>query len=226
MSFLGTAMLHELLNKFKDGGTISSVLEDDPCSDAYWATINASHWSLTRKVTDADLPFLIQSLIENEILLSRRYELDQFSEGLAVLGLRDVMKQNQELCMQLFCYDSDTILTPDSFVDLIDNKDNVPTDYAQKQAYDWFMKYVQCASPEQLQCLLQFATGFKTVPPYGMEQKIVLKYRPDHDENASFPTSMACLSILSLPTVHSTEKKFKESMDIALKFESQGFGSV
>lgn len=218
-------MLLEMLEKFRNGETVSMVLEDSPSSKVYWTIINSSHWSLTKAVTDADLPLLIQCLLENEILLSRKYEVDQLNEGLNFLGLLDIMKSNAGLCFSLFCCSDDTVLTAERFINLIDSKVEVPTDFSKKQSYDWFIQYIQGASAEQLQCLLKFATSFKTIPPYGMEHKITIKYLSDDDEKASLPKSLACLAILSLPTVHSSQKKFNESIDVALKFESEGFRS-
>ncbi|CAB4015461.1 G2 M phase-specific E3 ubiquitin- ligase-like isoform X4, partial [Paramuricea clavata] len=130
------------------------------------------------------------------------------------------MKKNADLCFSLFCFSDDTALTAERFISLIDSKVEVPTEFSKKQSYDWFIQYVQSASAEQLQCLLKFATSFKTIPPYGMEHKITIKYLPD-DDTASLPKSLACLAILSLPTVHSSHKKLNESIDVALKVESE-----
>ena len=218
-------MLHEMLEKFRNGETVSMVLEDSPSSEVYWAIINSSHWSLTKTVTDADLPLLIQCLLESEILLSRKYEVDQLGEGLAFLGLLDIMKHNAGLCFSLFCFKDETVLTSEKFISLIDSNVEIPNDFSKKQSYDWFIEYVRSASADQLHCLLKFSTSFKTIPPYGMQHKVTIKYLPDDDEKASLPKSLACLAILSLPTVHSSQKKFNESIDVALKFESEGFGS-
>ncbi len=95
---LGTAMLHEMLEKFCNGETVSMVLKESPSSEVYWAIINSSHWSSTKAVTDADLPLLIQCLLENEILLSRKYEVDQLSEGLGFLGIAG---ENEKECTSL-----------------------------------------------------------------------------------------------------------------------------
>ena len=126
---LGTAMLHEMLEKFRIGETVSMVLEENPSSEVYWAIINSSHWSSTKAVTDADLPLLIQCLLENEILLSRKYEVDQLSEGLGFLGLLEKMRKNADLCSGLFCFSDDTVLTAERFISLIDSNVEVPTDF-------------------------------------------------------------------------------------------------
>ena len=69
------------------------------------------------------------------------------------------------------------------------------------------MKYVEEADEDKLRSLLQFITGHKSVPPCGLPQNICLKYLPDDDEKG-LPTSSACLAILNIPTIHSSEAKF------------------
>lgn len=87
--------------------------------------------------------------------------------------------------------------------------------------------YVRNADQGKLQSPLQYATGFKSVPPRGLPQKVSVHYLPeDDDERASIPTSSACLAILNIPTIQSVEALFIESLDCALKCESQGFHNV
>ena len=67
--------MHEVMEKLNKGGTVEEVLEGDPSSAAYWATINAAHWPLTKEITDKDVPLLLQLLLENEVILSRNMRL-------------------------------------------------------------------------------------------------------------------------------------------------------
>eukprot|EP00794_Sanderia_malayensis_P008372 gene8372-9270_t len=111
-------------------------------------------------------------------------------------------------------------LTPDAFINLVTTE--IRTAFGDRQSYDWFMQFIQDSKEKRLHGLLQFITGFKNVPPLVLPHKICLKYLSEEDESASLPTSMACLCILSLPTVPS----FEESLILAIDCESQGFGSV
>ena len=221
----GTQVLHTLIEKLQKAETVEEVLEDDPSHEAYWAVINAAHWPITREITDKEVPFLLQHLIESEVILSRKYAIDQFAEGLSMSGLLQLIKDNKEVCYDLFCYNINHHLTPDNFLSLFINLKE-PTDFAQKQSFDWFLSYVRNCNQIKLQSLLQFATGYKSVPPRGLPHKISLRYLAEDDEKTSMPTSSACLAILNLPTIHSVEATFVESFDCALKYESQGFPNV
>jgi len=217
-------VLHDLLDKLQEGD-VSQVLENHPSSESFWSVINASHWPITKKITDQNVAHLVQNLLESEIILSRKFEIDSFAEGLKMLEFLDVIKNNKEVCFKLLCYSIDQTLTSNGFKNLFDASVERPSDFAQQRSFDWFMEYVSNAGEEKLRCLLQFITGFKSVPPRGLPHNIVLKYLPEDDEKSSLPSATACLAILQLPTIHSTANKFNQSFDIALEFESQGFGA-
>ena len=168
---------------------------------------------------------LVQNLLESEIILSRKFEIDSFAKGLKMFEFLDVIKNNKEVCFKLLCYSIEQTLTPNGFQNLFDASVERPSDFAQQRSYDWFIEYVSNAGEEKLKCLLQFITGFKSIPPRGLPHNIVLRYLPDDDEKASLPSATACLAILQLPTIHSTVNKFNQSLDIALQFESQGFAT-
>ena len=218
-------MLHELLDKLQEGD-VDEVLDSHPSSESFWSVINASHWPITKKITNQNVAHLVQNLLESEIILSRKFEIDSFAKGLKMFEFLDVIKNNKEVCFKLLCNSIEQTLTPNGFQNLFDASVERPSDFAQQRSYDWFIEYVSNAGEEKLKCLLQFITGFKSIPPRGLPHNIVLRYLPDDDEKASLPSATACLAILQLPTIHSTENKFNQSLDIALQFESQGFATI
>ena len=218
-------MLHELLDKLQEGD-VDEVLDSHPSSESFWSVINASHWPITKKITNQNAAHLVQNLLESEIILSRKFEIDSFAKGLKMFEFLDVIKNNKEVCFKLLCNSIEQTLTPTGFQNLFDASVERPSDFAQQRSYDWFIEYVSNAGEEKLKCLLQFITGFKSIPPRGLPHNIVLRYLPDDDEKASLPSATACLAILQLPTIHSTENKFNQSLDIALQFESQGFATI
>ena len=63
-----------------------------------------------------------------------------------------------------------------------------------------------------------------SIPFEGLKEAISVKYLID-DDTKMYPTSQACLKLIHVPTVHSTEKKFFEIMNTALKVESKGFAN-
>lgn len=218
-------MLHDLLDKLQEGD-VFEVLENHSSSESYWSVINASHWPITKKITDQNVVHLVQNLLESEIILSRKFEIDSFAEGLKTLEFLDVITNNKEVCFKLLCNSIEQTLTSNGFKNLFDASVERPSDFAQQCSYDWFMEYVSNASQEKLRSLLQFITGFKSIPPCGLPHSIVLKYLPDDDEKSSLLSATACLAILQIPTIHSTATKFNQSFDVALEFESQGFGTL
>lgn len=154
---------------------MKDVLDQDPASEAYWAIINAAHWPPTKEITDKELPFLLQHLMESELILSQKYAIDQFEEGLSMSGLLQLIRDNKQVCYNLFCYNINNHFTPDKFLDLFINL-NEPTDFTQKQCFHWFLGYVQDADQGKIRSLLQFATGYKSVPPRGLPHKISVWY--------------------------------------------------
>ena len=99
------------MEKLDKGGTVEEVLEGDPSSAAYWATINAAHWPLNKEITDKDVPLLLQLLLENEVILSRKCESDQLAEGLSVLGLTYIHTLLYALLLYALLYAPQHIIT-------------------------------------------------------------------------------------------------------------------
>ena len=224
MYFTGTAILHELIELLVDKKPIKSILEEDhPSCEAFWATINGSHWPIDKKIDDSNACLLLQHLLENEIVYSRKFEIDQLAEGLQVLGLLQMIQKNPIACRDLLCHNPEMKITSEKFLSQVCAVE--PSDFSQKQSYDCFLRFVNSAGEEKLRCLLQFTTGHMSIPPQGLPNKMCTKYLPD-DDSTSLPKSVACLGIIHLPTVHSSEKKLIDSLNIALEFESQGFGSA
>ena len=223
--FSATENVLELIKKMEATEDINNILYGDGDADVYWAIINGAHWPITKPITKADVPLLLQMIIENEVVMSRKFEIDQFADGLHAVGLLDQVRRNRQLCEALFTHSSNNQLTPDVFIKLL-VKNARPTAFADRQSYDWLMQFIKDSEEKMLHGLLQFITGFKRVPPLGLPHDICLKYLSEEDESATLPKSIACLCILNLPTVHSSKAKFDNSLMLAIDCESQGFGSV
>ena len=108
-------------------------------------------------------------------------------------ALLEIIRQNPGSCRDLLCYNTGMKMTAEKFFSQMMLKE--PDDFSEKQSYLWFLKYVQSASEEQLIRLLQFVSGYKSIPPRGLLHKICVKYLPD-DESATLPKSMACLNLV------------------------------
>ncbi|XP_019849772.1 PREDICTED: uncharacterized protein LOC109580729 isoform X2 [Amphimedon queenslandica] len=64
-------------------------------------------------VTLKDKGDVIQTIALHKVILSSLAELNQFCEGLSVLGVSHAMKKHPLLLSPFFCYDEDMQLTPD-----------------------------------------------------------------------------------------------------------------
>lgn len=54
-------------------------------------------------------------MVEQEVLWSRKQELDEFSTGLESLGLLTVIRQNLDVCLSLLCSDENAEFGPVEF---------------------------------------------------------------------------------------------------------------
>ena len=143
--------MHELLDKLQEGD-VSEVLHNHPSSESFWSVINASHWSITKKITDKNVAHLVQNLLVTEIISFRKFEIDSFAEGLKNLEFLDATKNNKEVCFKLLCNSIEQTLTPDEFNNLFDASVQRPSDFAQLHSYDWFMDYVMLVRRNSYVC--------------------------------------------------------------------------
>ena len=95
---------------------------------------------------------------------------------------------------------------------------------AQENSKVWFLDYIKDPYSEKVSTLLQFITGFKQLPAWVLDKKIVLKFLPDTDEKI-YPEAIVCFHTILLPTVHSSKNAFFKYMGKALEIESSGFSS-
>ena len=95
---------------------------------------------------------LYKNLLEREIILFKKFEIDSFTEGLKNLEFLDATKNNKEVCFKLLCNSIEQYLTPDEFNNLYDASVQRPSDFAQLHSYDWFMDYVMLVRRHSYVC--------------------------------------------------------------------------
>ena len=71
--------------------------------------------------------------------------------------------------------------------------------------------------------LLQFSTGYRSIPPLGLSHKLSIQYLSDDDTN-ELPMAQACFSLIKLPVIHTSKNVFFKKLDTAIAFGSMGFG--
>ena len=155
-----------------------------------------------------------------------------FREGLNILRFLEMIKEHPDLCRELFVWRKSP-LTVDYFLSNMLSKASQHSlvDPVKKQAHTWFLNYIRQIGDERysdfpegrLPVLLKFTTGFSRVPRL-LPFRIDIKYLAD-DENKTMPEAAACVGLMSLPTVHSTDSEFYKNIDKALDYGSEGFGT-
>ncbi len=73
-----------------------------------------------------------------------------------------------------------------------------------------------------LQDLLKFITGQRTVPSLGLLHPITCDFTKD--ERRSLPQVAACFNIVTLPLCHSDQDQFFRSLDQAVLYSYNHFG--
>lgn len=224
-----TALLHEFLKALENCTTAEDVhvlLEKNAMSEAYWQIINSSRWPKEKIIDISSKEFLLQHLIFHELLVSRKNEIEEFSDGLKHLGFLDLLCKHKETCKVLLTGAEYQAVTVDSLKEMMINVET--KSFSERQAYEWFLAYMNEEEDEdfpgdsRLRALLQFWTGWTIIPFGGLVKRLKVSFLPD-DDTKSLPTTSACTAVLRIPTVHSSKKGFFKSMSIALKFGSVGF---
>ena len=221
----GTESLITLIEKLeccKLKGDVDTLLYSDSSeADIYWTIINSSHWPKQNQISIANISILIQHLMYNEIILSRRNETEELIAGLMSLGFYQKLVLNVDIVKPLLCFDEKVhILTKESIYDCFTFQET--HNFVENQAKSWLIDYI--GKTRKLSEFLCFVTGYRFMPYYGLKGLISVKYLPDDDTN-SLPKSSACLKILYIPTVYSNKEKFFKAIDNALDCECEGFSN-
>lgn len=226
-----TEMLHDLIeciDKAKSNDEIQELLFADDKKDVYWQLINSSHWPTAQPIKTENKNLMIQELVYNELVSSRRAEIAEFEAGLETLGFLKYAKLHPQYLKEILCYSSSLwkAFGIDEFKGIVVTE---PKSFSQRQALEWLYEYLEDSEAgkeliggSRVKALLLFGTGQKSLPRNGFRNKLQIHYLPDDDEYC-LPTSSACLQIIRLPTVHSSKKKFFEAIETALKFGALGF---
>ena len=226
-----TETLHDLIeciDNAKSNDDIQELLFAGDKKDVCWQLINSSHWPTAQPIKMENKNLLIQELVYNELVSSRRAEIAEFEAGLETLGFLKYGKLHPQYVKEILCYSSSLrkAFGVDELKGIVVTE---PKSFSQRQALEWLYDYLEDADAgkeliggSRVKALLLFSTGQKSLPRNGFRNKLQIQYLPDDDEH-TLPTASACLQIVRLPTVHSSKKKFFEAMETALKFGALGF---
>ena len=158
--------------------------------------------------------------------------LERFKEGLSVLGVLQAITENPDSFRSVFFF-SPQILNCDSFSSLfiIFRNENGSNKYQKESlVLSYWNEYLQDIDngeiPVNFNDILFFASGCKEIPPQGLRLSLRFLHIAENNESLSrFPKANTCSCILSLPTVHTDFKQFKEALTFAF-LNTKGFGEA
>ena len=216
----GAIDLIELINKLDNA---QSQGELDNIVDKFIQIINCSRREPTVTITLSNKNLLIYELVYDEVVRKRRSQVKSITEGLQVSGFLKFIKQYPDLCRPIFVGPPGEALNAEIIFNCIE-EDGENYDYEKQEAVKHFKKLISISTTETLERILKFATGFSSIPPWGLRNKISIKFLADDDDKL-YPEAMACFSILYLATVHSSEQGFIRHFEKALEIEGIGFST-
>ena len=201
-----TERLLELLSHLENCESdkdLGDILEGNEFLEAYWAIINSSHWPKEGKISKSTKDVLCQHLIHNEVVETRRMEIDEFRTGLQLFGFLDLVKRHPEIAKPLFVTTPGSTFEGKDFLALINMKDLPPEEFAKKQSFEWFLDFVEENEQDEaypggsaVSSLLSFCTGSKRPPVGGFDSKILVKFLAEDDEMSLPTTWHVCLSLI------------------------------
>lgn len=214
--------LIESLDQCKTKDDIDKLLyKDNQKQDVFWSLINSAHWPADKNINKENVPLLVQQLILNDVILSRRNSSDMLFEGLSSCNFLNTIRCHWKVMDQIFCAGYRMIESKE-FIKCFSFDE--PTSFVETQAKKFFLSFIEKSDSMTLSKVLAFCTSHTVVPLDGMKNEIRVKYMSD-DEKNSMCKSSACLKIIYLPTVHSVEKAFHNMLATALACESKGFAN-
>ena len=198
-----------------------SQSEIDEIIDEYEQTLNCSQWDPTVKVTISNKHHLVTELIFDELVRKITAQIKSIRQGLSTIAILGHL----EIAQEMFVF-KNSELTPTKFWNLLDQSSlNEHGDmFAKKQTLDFFKVFINQSTSDRLRKVLKFVTGFDIVPPWGLHNKVAVKFLMD-DESKVYPESMACFNLVYVPTVHSTQETFNKYFESALNYEVCGFSA-
>ena len=156
--------------------------------------------------------------------------MERFKKGLSVLGALRAITENPETFRSVFCF-SPQIIDCDSFSSLfVIIRSEKGSNECQKESLvlsywgDYLQDIDDGGSVVSFSDILFFSSGCKELPPLGLKLSIRFLHTPEKDGSTSrFPKANTCACVLSLPTIHTEFKQFKEALNFAF-LNTKGFG--
>ena len=137
-----TENIHNLIEELDSAKTEQAVKElfgENSKSGAYWEIVNACHWPIQEAIGIRNKSELIQEIIYNEVIRSRKDVIHEIKHGLDVLGFFGFMSKHPHQSKGLFCAKEESF-GPDEFKALL--LETKPSNFAEQPAFEWFNEFV------------------------------------------------------------------------------------
>ncbi len=184
-------------------------------------------WSLEFHLSLDVIGEAVQTILRRELLLTPKPKIEYLKKGLYSSKLLPMIQKFPSQMKEVFEAGEDVtgeVLLSLCVVDDVDFSDNEE----KVRAFGFFKRYVGeqwekkifvlgSESPQRMSnSILQFATGCKVLPAYGLHSMIKVNFLMN-DNEFPYPTSEACVQLLKLPTVHMFYRRFAERMEVAMR---------
>ncbi len=158
--------------------------------------------------------------------------INQFKEGLKILGVLEKIKAFPEQFKPLFCFGS-IVITAEAINKLfqIEYSEKGSNRHASEENtlsfwFDFLQDVEEGESDVIMPELLFFFSGCKSIPPLGFQPTPQIQFLHWPEENgklSSLPKGNTCANVLHLPVVHKQYAAFKESLEFGFR-NAKGFG--
>lgn len=163
--------------------------------------------------------------------LGRAYvAIEQFKEGLCLLGVLRAMESNPDVFNEVFCYRplNLSLVTFNQIVSVCFSEEGSNRRLTENRIMSYWGDYVQDIEEAETEIsfsdVVFFSTGCKKLPPLGFYITVEFLHQPEiNGELSKFPKANTCGCILALPVIHKSYQPFKDAMTFAVA-NSKGFG--
>ena len=101
-----TEALHDLIERLDVAKTeeeLQMLMDKDESKEVFWQLVNSCHWPITEAINLRNKTLLMQELIYNELVASRKQEIGELQAGLETLGFLAYAKENPAFAKEISC---------------------------------------------------------------------------------------------------------------------------
>ena len=158
--------------------------------------------------------------------------INQFRDGLKILGVLDSIKAYPDQFKPLFCFGS-VVVTAEMMNGLFAieySKKGSNRRAIEENVISHWLDFLQDVEERESDVMMPevffFFSGCKSIPPIGFHPSPQIQFLHHTEESgtlSSLPKGNTCANVLHLPTIHKQYTAFKESLEFGFR-NAKGFG--